>query len=222
MTQLKTTPEIVDHYLRQIRDIVTGLLGKVIEANNLPDVPTTGSQLALVPVYEEGFKESLLSLANVKATTTLQWPSTPQLDYLQAYYRRFRGENNRMRNEIVVVASNYCWARFYATKELIHCFTDEDGYPASGSVELVNDLIESLAMGGFARQPNCKPQTVVDEMAWYGATLYLVPTKWIPAIRRLQEQLEAEFKDGNSFLHLAQILRVPELVLRHRLRFDKV
>lgn len=217
MTQT-TTQEIVDHYLLQMQGIVNGLLGNVLEANSLPLVARRGGELASIPVYEENAPASLLSLANIRAVTTVEWPATPKLEYLQAYYTRYRGENGRMRNRIVVLATNYCWARFYAAKELIHCFTDEDNFPASNSIELVNDLIESLATGGFSRLPDCRPQTVVDEAAWYGAMLYLVPTNWIPAIQRLQQELEEEFNDGNSYLHIAQILRVPELVLRHRLK----
>jgi hypothetical protein len=163
MADLKTTPDIVAFYLNQCRQSTAGVLGKVFGANGIPLVPTSPAQLQPIPVYEENFAACLLTFANKRGTTSVKWPLVAESKHLQAYVKRYKDPTDgRVRNEIVVNTQNYCWARFYVTKELMHCVTDEDGYPATNTFELVNDLIESLISGGIV---DAKPQTIVDEIA---------------------------------------------------------
>ncbi|HZF85797.1 MAG TPA: hypothetical protein VE084_19950 [Burkholderiaceae bacterium] len=215
MTQ-KTTDEIVAFYLKQSRESTLGALKNVCAPNNIPLEPTSPSQLRAIPVYEDGYAATLYSTANERARTTISWPAVAEFNYLQAYVKKYR-KDERVWNEVVVNATNYCWARFYAAKELMHCVTDDDGYAASDSIELVNDLIESLVSGSGALV-HPKPQTIVDEIAWLGATEYLVPGTWVPQIERLHREMSEKMPDVNAHLHIAQLLRVPELVLRHRLK----
>lgn len=216
MTQIKTTQEILDFYLKQSRLNTQGALEKVCGPNGISLTPTSVSQLCPIPVYEDGYEETLLTNANSRGRTSISWPAVGESNYLQAYVKKYR-KDGRVFNEIVINVSNYCWARFYAAKELMHCITDEDGYSASSSIELVNDLIESLVSGGVA-VVHIKPQTIVDEIAWLGASEYLIPGAWLPLITLLHQKMSSKFPAVNAYLHIGQLLRVPELVLRHRLK----
>lgn len=212
----KTTEETVTFYVKQCRENTYGALQKVCEPNGISLAPTSPSQLCPIPVYEDGFAATLFSTANARARTSISWPAVTELTYLQAYVKKYK-KDKRVWNEIVVNATNYCWARFYAAKELMHCVTDDDGYAASDSIDLVNDLLESLVSGG-SNFLHLKPQTIVDEIAWMGASEYLVPTPWIPMIKRILGEMAAKLPESNPHLHIAQLLRVPELVLRNRLK----
>ena len=52
------------------------------------------------------------------------------------------------------------------------CFIENDGYEATNTIVLANDLIESLAIGSN-NIPHPRPQTIVDEVAWVGAAVAL-------------------------------------------------
>jgi len=212
-----TNPNLADFYVKLMLGTAQGTAKTVCEANGIPLVPSRGSELRMIPVYEDGFSKTLLSLANDRAETTLTWPTT-QANYLQAYWKRYRKADKRVKQDLVVIASNYCWARFYAAKELMHCFVEEDNYPASNTIELVKDLLEDLAAGGVTFHDECSPQTMLDEVAWLGALHYLIPQDWLPTLNQLHADITKAFPNADAYLHIAQILRVPVLALRTRMR----
>ena len=213
----ETTQEIVEFYLKQIRENAEGIQTQVCKTNGICLNPTSANQLCLIPVYEEGYSASLLISANIRTKTTILWAGNQNFEYLPAYYKKYR-RDGRLVNEIVVTTQNYCSARFFAAKELMHCFMDNDGYPASNSIPMVNELIESLAAGGLSSVQESPRQTIVDQVAWVGAADYLIPKPWIPLLINVYDEMSAKFPDVNAYLHLAQILRVPELVLRLKLK----
>ena len=213
----QTSQEIVDFYIKQICENAEGIQAKVCATNGISLNPTSGADLRPIPVYEE-CPASLLKSANLRTATTILWPANQNLEYLRAYFKKYKRDDGHSCNQIVVTASNYCEARFFAAKELMHCLTDDDGYPASNSVPLVNDLIESLAAGGLSSVEESPKQTIVDQVAWLGAAVYLVPKAWHPLMINICAEITAKFPDANAYLHIAQIIRVPEIVLRLRLR----
>lgn len=218
MTPPQTTEEIKSFYTNLMRDTARGALASVCQVNGISLEPKLASELKPIPVYECGgvARDSLLKLANERCLTDILWPTSSQFEFVQAYWKRYKVDR-RPRNEIVITASNYCWARFYAAKELMHCFIDDDGYPASNTISLVNDLIDSLATHGYGRFEDCKPQTIIDELAWYGACEYLVPASWLPAMSMLQQKMTEEFPTASTYLHIARLIRAPEPLVRHRL-----
>jgi hypothetical protein len=215
----EVTPEIEKFYLELIRDTSQGIQKKVCEANEISLEPTSASQLCPIPVYEENSKLNLLTSANIRRTTTIQWATNQNFTYLPAYFKKFK-RDGRTCNEVVVIADNYCIARFFAAKELMHCFLDDDGYAATNSIALVNELIESLAVGTSNIQ-NPPRQTIVDEIAWLGAAEYLVPSSWVPLLIKTRDNISEQLPKSNAYKHLAQLIRVPETVLRNRLRLVK-
>lgn len=209
--------DVLDFYIKLIRDTAQGIQKKVCEVNGISLSPQSAHQLKPIPVYEDS-PLSLLQTANIgRKKTDIRWATNQTYGFLPAYFKRIRDENGRLRNEIVVVTGNYCEARFFAAKELMHCFMDNDGYEATNSIELVNDLIESLAIGSHNIQEP-RVQTIVDEVAWLGASEYLVPTAWVPLLQKVHAAISANAPNSNAYFHLAQIIRVPEIVLRVRLR----
>lgn len=218
MTQ--TTEELLKHYLKLIQGTADGALKAVCEANGISLDPL-GKDLRPIPVYEEDSEKSLLSLANELGPTTIRFLA-PQ-NFLQAYCKRYR-HGRKLHNDIAILTPNYCWARFYAAKELMHCMLEDDGIAATNTLDLVKDLIESLAIGSILHlHEDCKPQTIVDEVAWVGAYLYVIPDGWVPALAKLHSELSDAFPDDahNHYRHIAQIIRVPEVVLKHRLRHHR-
>jgi hypothetical protein len=213
--------DIESFYRKLIVDTAKGIQKQVCEANGIPLVPEHAGQMQPVPVYEENCAVNLLTTANsLRNQTEIKWAINASYDYLPAYYKKYKDPStHKERNEIVVTADNYCIARFFAAKELMHCFVDDDGYAATNTIPLVHELIDDLIVGsGLNRSA---PQTIVDEIAWIGATLYLIPDGWIPLLQKTQQViLEAE-PSVNASLHLAQLIRVPEPILRTRLRHSQ-
>lgn len=216
----EVTPEIEKFYLDLIRETSQGIQKKVCAANGISLNPTSAGELCPIPVYEEDSKLNLLSSANIKRPTSIQWATNQNFTYLPAYFKKVKRDGIPC-NEVVVIADNYCVARFFAAKELMHCFLDEDGYAASNSISLVNELIESLAVGS-GNIENPPRQTIVDEIAWLGASEYLVPSSWVPLLIKTRDSISTLFPKSNAYLHLAQLIRVPETVLRSRLRAVKL
>lgn len=214
----QTTKEVFDHYLRQINESVAGAHKIICPAHGIALEPKSFQEIKPIPVYEG--EPSLLTIANIRRPTKISWPKIPEPNFLQAYIKKYKDpDNGRTCNEIVVnVQANYCWARFYAAKELMHCMMDEDGYGASNSIQLVNDLIEELVSDDREFLDDAMPQTIVDEIAWLGAVLFVMPDSWLPQVKKLHEGIAAKFPDANADLHIAQIIRVPERVVRTRLR----
>jgi hypothetical protein len=214
---MKSTQEVIQFYWHQIQEHVSNAHSKICAANGISLTPATPAELKALPVYE-GESCLLAHVNGPRRQTRISWPVVAEPDYLQAYVKKYRMPDGRMCSEVVVNVTNYCWARYYAAKELMHVMIDEDGFGASNTFEHVNDLIESLAEGGFTVVEEAKPQTIVDEIAWLGASLYMIPASWEPVVAKLHRDMSEKMPDVNAYLHIAQILRVPERVLRSRLR----
>lgn len=201
-------------YARLVRETSRNALRSVLEANQLPEHPTSASEIRPVPVFEEDAPSNLLNIVAHRTPTTILWPDVQADTYVPAYYKQFKPNGQEARNEIVVVAENYCQARFFAAKELMHGLIEDDNYPATNTFQLVNELIDELAAG----QPavTFAPQTIVDEVAWLGAAHYLIPNGWIPLLKKMVhdviEQVPASTQ--HAYLHVARHIRVPEVVLR--------
>jgi hypothetical protein len=215
-----THSELVTFYTKLALETASGIRNKVLAANGMPLTPTTGVGLRHIPVYEgePDYKCSLLTQANEgRKNTTIAWPAAQEFEYLPAYYKKYKVDG-KITNKIVVNTGNYCYARFFAAKELMHCFIDDDGIHASNSIPLVNELIESLTVNWGAAE-EIRPQRIVDEVAYLGAVEYLIPSEWVPLLIKIKDQIALTSQEGtNSFLHVAQLLRVPENILRIRLR----
>lgn len=205
--------EIRLFYARLMSETSRLKLNSVLEANNLPKHPNSADQIAPVPVFEDG-KYNLLNIVSDVAETKIFWPQTQADTYLPAYYKKFHQNDGKKRNEIVVIAENYCQARFFAAKELMHGLIENDGYPATSTCQLVNELIDELAAG--QHRSTCAPQTIVDEMAWLGAANFLIPNGWIPLLRKMVQDIveQAPASSQHAYLHVARYIRVPEVVLR--------
>jgi hypothetical protein len=211
-------------YSKLIKETAEGTQRKVCEACGIPLNPLSGADLRPIPVYEEKAALCLLGVANGRSKsqppTEIMWATSGPNEYLPAYFKRYkRPDDGRSYNQIVVTTNNYCIARFFAAKELMHCFMDDDGYPSTNSVRLVHDLIDALVAGGTLLQRQ-DPQTIVDEMAWMGAVLYLIPAGWIPLLKKMVLAIQTQEPTANGHLFVAQLIRVPEKVLRLRLKSD--
>lgn len=206
--------ETRDFYSRLMRETARLVLNDVLESNNLPKHPTSAKDIFPVPVFEADKPENLLKRVSHKTPTEILWPLTQSDTYLPAYYKKFQDASGATRNEIVVISENYCQARFFAAKELMHGLIEDDNYPATNSFQLVNELIDELATG--QHRPTCAPQTVVDEVAWFGAALFLIPHGWIPLLNQMVADVtqHAPASAHHAYLHVARTIRVPEVVLR--------
>jgi hypothetical protein len=208
----------LEFYTKLFRETAEGIQKNVCGKCNISLTPKNASELGPIPVYEEGYTFSLLDSAKIQCPTEIRWATNNAYEYLPAYFKRYKLEDGSRCNEIVVTAGNYCIARFFAAKELMHCFIDVDGYPQTNSIPLVNDLIEDLTVGIKSLNSYSNPQTIVDELAWVGASLYLIPDGWIPLLNKVLLAIAEKEPNANAFLHVSQLIRVPELVLRARLR----
>lgn len=210
--------ELQRFYAKLVVDTANGLQKKICEANGIPLEPKNAAEMRAIPVFEQGAPASLLQSANdMRRPTEIIWAVNPSHQFLPAYFKTYRDlGNGRLRSQIVVSTENYCVARFVAAKELMHCFLDEDGVAATNTMPLVHALIDDLLVEkAFASE---SPQTIVDQIAWLGAGLYLIPDSWIPCLEKARDAIAARYQGINANLTLAQLIRVPEIILKARLR----
>lgn len=210
--------DIERFYRRLIVETAQGIQQKVCAANGISLAPTSAGQITPVPVYEANCEVNLLTIANsMRNATEIKWAINASYAFLPAYFKKYKDpETHLERNEIVVTADNYCTARFFAAKELMHCFIEDDGHAATNSIPLVHELIDDLIVGSGLNR--AAPQTIVDEVAWLGATLYLIPDGWIPLLLQAQQDILERHPNANASFHIAQLIRVPEPIVRTRLR----
>ncbi len=214
----QTQQEMIDWYIKLALETANGIQKKVFESNGMLLIPQLATDLRPVPVYEPETTCNLLTQANIgKKITTIDWPLNQDFAYLPAYYKRIKQQDGKIANKIVVNATNYCEARFFAAKELMHCFIDDDGIAASNSIALVNELIESLVVSWDGIKP-VSTQGIVDRVAYIGAMEYLIPATWIPLLTTVKDHIAESYGTEDSFRYVAQLIRVPKNVLRVRLR----
>jgi len=159
-----------------------------------------------------GLPYSLLTFTKEILDTEIEWPET-EATFLPAYFKKYF-ENEKLSAKIVVAASdNYCEARFLAAKELMHCHTIDNGLSSTKTLVEVNELLESLALG-----VSIDNQTMADQVAWWGAAELLVPDSWIPMLKRIHADLSTKLPEKDAVLHIAQLLRVPEGLVKFKLK----
>lgn len=197
-----------------MRNTARSALKAVMEENGLDWLPKSGSQIRPIPVYEGNNINLERYVSRKTLSTSIVWPETQSDTYLPGYYKQIRTKSGENRNEVVVIAENYCYARWIAAKELMHGLIEDDNYPATNSIDLVNQLIDELAAG--PHRASCAPQTAVDEAAWLGAAYYLIPSTWIPLLKQMISDIEQQAPDSarDAYLHVAREIRVPEIILR--------
>lgn len=200
----------IDYYVELVTKAARDVQKIVCENNNISLNPKKGSDLCLIPVYEDG-QYNLLTHANSIGAAEIFFPSK-NYDFLPAYYKKYKVCDEESM-KIVVATDNYCEARFFAAKELMHCYIHDNGMSATNSIEKINVLIENLSAN-----LRTNPETIADEVAWFGASCYLVPDEWIPMLITIRDRIVVESPDDNAYLHIAQLLRAPEIVVRIRLQ----
>jgi len=216
MSKTTTVDPIATHYFNVVRENAREMLGLVLARVGLPLVPTSVAELRPIPVFEDE-ASSLLQLVNQRIPTRMLWPQVPADEFVPAYFKRYRDANRKPYNEIVVTSDNYCHARFFAAKELMHCSIDDDQYPVTNSLPLLNNLLTELAAGP-SNFLACAPQTMVDQVAWIGAASFTMPDTWLPLLKQLhQDMCRSGMPDELAYRYVAQLIRVPQVILKHRL-----
>lgn len=204
-----------NHHIEYYQDLVITAAKNVqiivCERNNISLNPKSGLELCPIPVYEDG-KYNLLSHANEIGSAEIMFPLN-NYEYLPAYYKKTK-QNDIEKIKIVVVTSNYCEARFFAAKELMHCYIQDNGISATNSIDKINRLIQNLSAN-----LRINPESIADEVAWIGASYYLIPEEWVPLLKNIRNEIIRSSPDdsNNAYLHIAQLLRAPEIVVRIRL-----
>lgn len=185
---------------------------EVFLKNNWGLEPQSLDGLFPIPVYEDGYY-SLLSHAKEvvgEDEVEITWPDG-SYEYLPAYFRRFTKSDGTSKMTIVInETENYCEARFYAAKELMHCYVYDNKEAVTGTIEQADSLLMQLAYrDGNPKADTHDPQTIADNAAYYGAFEYLVPPEWHAHIKKIFNELLKEYSEEDSRRFIAQKIRVP-------------
>lgn len=201
----------IEYHIKEITRVAKALQLELIGKNKLQINPTKGSEIKPIPIFEPD-QYSLLTFTKEVLDTEIDWPET-EPTFLPAYCKKFN-EDGKLSAKIVVSSSdNYCEARFLAAKELMHCHTVDNGMSSTATLEEVNDLLESLALG-----VSIDNQTMADQVAWWGAAELLVPDSWIPMLKKIYSDLTTKLPENDAVLYIAQLLRVPVGLIKFKLK----
>lgn len=179
----------------------------------MPLNPTNGSEIKPVPVFEPD-QYSLLEFTNTISDATIIWPVTGST-FLPAYIIKYLVDSENSARIVVASNENYCEARLLAAKELMHCHMIDNGLSTTKTLPAVNELIDSLALG-----VSLDNQTMADQIAWWGASEFLVPEGWIPILRKIYDDIKIKLPTHDALLHVAQLLRVPVGLVKFKLRLS--
>jgi hypothetical protein len=186
----------------------------ICKSNEISLCPKDIRDIRPIPVYEtDGYTSNLEQTANDLFKTEIQFSTDPHYDYVPAYFKNFKDKKI-----ITVVASRYCEARFFAAKELMHCFVfDEDS--ATNTVAKTNALIDDLSHP-FETKEN-SAQALVDDLAWVGAAEFLIPEEWVLILKNaINDLCNQGVSKTEANLYVAMLIRVPVGVLLVRLHSD--
>ena len=208
------TEHHLSYYKDQIRSTAKNLQREIMIRNGIEVNPTRGDQIKPIPVFESSCC-SLLKFTNEMYPTETVWMGRgTSTDFLHAYIIKYVKDSRKSARIVVTENENYCLARFFAAKELMHCHIAENGLPASTkTAHEANELLNSLALG-----ISFDNQTMVDEVAWLGAAEFLIPETWISFLKVILSRIRTNFPQHDAFLHLAQLLRVPAALVAYKLK----
>lgn len=117
---------------------------------------------------------------------------------------------------IVVTKDNYCWQRYFISKEILHLFIhDEANKTDTESLlkELITDLLEcDPTLDGD------NPQYNADKAAYFGAIELLLPTEYVPSLIEAKNMMiDQGTCVGDENLEIARMFSVPEKLVEFRL-----
>lgn len=201
----------IEYHIAEITRTAKTLQKIILDKNQMQLSPTRGGQIKPVPVFESD-QYSLLEFTKTITDAELIWPET-ESTFLPAYIIKYRKEDSNSARIVVTANENYCEARLLAAKELMHCHITDNGLSTTKTLPEVNELLDSLALG-----VSLDNQTMVDQIAWWGASEFLVPETWIPLLKQIFDDIKTKLPQVDPILHVAQLLRVPVGLVRFKLR----
>lgn len=201
----------IEYHIGEITRTAKELQTRILSANKMPLFPTSGSDIKPIPVFEPD-QYSLLQFTQTITEAKLIWPET-ESTFLPAYIIKYLNGTDNSAKIVVTANENYCEARLLATKELMHCHITDNGLSTTKTLPEANELLDSLALG-----VSLDNQTMVDQIAWWGASEFLVPESWVPILKQIFTDIKTKLPDHDATLHVAQLLRVPEGLIKYKLK----
>lgn len=201
----------IEYHIAEITRTAKRLQSVILKKNNMPLNPTSGSEIKPLPVFEPE-QYSLLEFTQTITDATIVWPET-ESTFLPAYVIKYCVGSTNSAKIVVTANENYCEARLLAAKELMHCHIIDNGLSTTKTLPDVNDLLDSLALG-----VSLDNQTMVDQIAWWGASEFLIPEGWVPILREIFSEIKTKLPQHDAILHMAQLLRVPAGLIKFKLR----
>lgn len=203
------------YYIEQAIKEAQKLQKRIFLENGFSETPLGYKDLTPVPVFED-CKCSLLSFTNSINDTKITWVKGSNYRFLPAYYKKYASIDGVSSHQIVInELENYCESRLLAAKELMHSHLTEIPDAATKTELEIDSLVEELII----TYEHNKVPTMVDKAAWFGAVEFLIPSSWIPALKKLYDEicLKHPQESEKAYLYIAQIIRVPESIVRYRL-----
>lgn len=201
----------ISYHIAEITRTAKNLQSVILDKNQMQLTPTSGDQIKPLPVFEPD-KYSLLEFTKTLMDAELIWPET-ESTFLPAYIIKYSSGSINSAKIVVTANENYCEARLLAAKELMHCHLIDNELSKTKSLDEVNGLLDSLALG-----VSLDNQTMVDQIAWWGASEFLVPESWIPMLKKIYNDIRETLPNHDALLHMAQLLRVPVGLIKFKLK----
>lgn len=201
----------IEYHISEITKAAKKLQSVILEKNQMPFEPKNGSEIKPLPVFESG-QYSLLEFTQTITDAEIIWPET-ESTFLPAYIIKYSVDQNSSAKIVVTANENYCEARLLSAKELMHCHIIDNGLSTTKTLPEVNELLDSLALG-----VSLDNQTMVDQIAWWGASEFLIPEGWVPMLKKIYGDIRTKYPDHDALLHMAQLLRVPTGLIKFKLR----
>lgn len=224
---MRQEPNNRDYYNNLAVTEARKLVAKIRADNDFPNAPQSGADLRVMPVYEEEYENkpvsSLFKFAKEITQVSIEGVAQ-EYNHLAAYYIEYAIENvdhpeTSISRRIVVSKQNYCWARFYLCKELMHCFVHDTGEQRENSCTNTLDGLSTLIEELLLRSSGCGTQTLVDEAAYYGALEFMMPDDTLPILAAVYKTLADTMPGQLDQVYgvIAHLIRVPELFVKYKL-----
>lgn len=212
-----TTTARFDYYLDLAATEGKKLANTIRGRNYYIIAPRNNTDLCVMPVFEENVV-SLYSHTKEIVDTELRYVASPTT-FIDAYILHFK-KDGKSKNIVTLAAkSNYCWARYYICKELMHSYfydTQEVVDNAmTDSFPMLQTLIEEILLRGY-EGPSAKCQTYADVAAYWAAVEYLIPSDTLPLLNAIFDRFST-LDDESGYTAIARRLRAPEFLVKFRI-----
>lgn len=227
-----------NHMIFHIREAIRNaiyLSGILRERNNIAEMITNAKQLKPIPIHDqkENFHKLSQEINGIPIHISI---AAYKADSVDGYWKLYANKSIvstrdgedihkllddadlQMAHIILSEQPSYCWERYIACKELMHCYLHSPD-TATHSLPMVKSLLITHINSSGQNNIN-EMQSMVDHAAYYGAIEMMMPRFYMPILIHIFQELSQKYGESVAYERIARKLRIPLKLVEYRIAYN--